>query len=340
MKILIDINHPAHVHYFKNIIKIMESKGHSFVVVNRDDAIINKLLDIYNIKHFTRNKRNTKKSTIRGILYLLNMIRYIIKKSITEKPDMYLGFASSACAVVAFLFREKSIILDDTEHNKMNHAIYTRFCSEIYTPFYFEKKLGKKQNYFDAYIEQLYLRSNYYHNDTAVLSELGLQQYNYILVRYISYDAQHDKYVKPISEMMKKQIITELSQKYKVIVSCESSVVDDFYKQYMFKISPDKMHNLIANAKYFISEGATMACEAGILGTPYLYMNPLSVGNINTQVKNYKHASQCVDEDIILNVIDQNLQTTFNEPQRNQLVKEIESTTIDPTLMLENIISK
>lgn len=170
MKILIDINHPAHVHYFKNIIKIMESKGHSFVVVNRDDAIINKLLDIYNIKHFTRNKRNTKKSTIRGILYLLNMIRYIIKKSITEKPDMYLGFASSACAVVAFLFREKSIILDDTEHNKMNHAIYTRFCSEIYTPFYFEKKLGKKQNYFDAYIEQLYLRSNYYHNDTAVLS--------------------------------------------------------------------------------------------------------------------------------------------------------------------------
>lgn len=90
----------------------------------------------------------------------------------------------------------------------------------------------------------------------------------------------------------------------------------------------------------FISEGATMACEAGILGTPYLYMNPLSVGYINTQVKNYKHASQCVDEDIILNVIDQNLQTNFNELQRSQLVKEIESTTIDPTLMLENIISK
>ena len=30
MKILIDMNHPAHVHYFRNFIKLMEAKGHEF----------------------------------------------------------------------------------------------------------------------------------------------------------------------------------------------------------------------------------------------------------------------------------------------------------------------
>ena len=39
MKILIDINHPAHVHYFKNFIKIMEKKGHEFLIISRNKEI-------------------------------------------------------------------------------------------------------------------------------------------------------------------------------------------------------------------------------------------------------------------------------------------------------------
>ncbi|MFW5804449.1 MAG: DUF354 domain-containing protein, partial [bacterium] len=35
MKILIDIGHPAHVHYFKNFITKMSQKGHSFIVIAR-----------------------------------------------------------------------------------------------------------------------------------------------------------------------------------------------------------------------------------------------------------------------------------------------------------------
>lgn len=35
----------------------------------------------------------------------------------------------------------------------------------------------------------------------------------------------------------------------------------------------------------FIGEGATMASEAAILGTPAVYINPLSAGTIEAQVK-------------------------------------------------------
>lgn len=331
MKIFIDINHPAHVHYFKNVIRVLSKKGHSFVVTNRNDETIIKLLDEYGIKHFTRSRRNIKKGLLRSLAYLLRMIYFVFKKSVKEKPDIYLGFASSACAVSAFLLKKKSIIIDDTEHNKMNHAIYTKLCSEIYTPFYFEKNLGRKQKYFNAYVEQLYLRSEYYEKKEDVVLELGLKPYEYVLVRYISYDAQHDRFVKPVSEAMKKRIVSKLAEKHRVIVSCEKSVVDDFYKPYLFTISPEKMHDLIANAKYFITEGATMASEAGVLGTPYLYMNPLKVGNVNTQVRLYSHASQCVDENVILDVIKQNMKINFTEKQRTDIVRKIEIDTINPT---------
>ena len=60
MKIMIDMNHPAHVHYFRNLIKDMEKKGHQFCVVNRDDGMINQLLDYYGIRHIIRNKRQKK----------------------------------------------------------------------------------------------------------------------------------------------------------------------------------------------------------------------------------------------------------------------------------------
>jgi predicted glycosyltransferase len=44
MKVLIDIGHPAHVHFYKNTIKELEAKGHEVLVTARDkDVAINLL---------------------------------------------------------------------------------------------------------------------------------------------------------------------------------------------------------------------------------------------------------------------------------------------------------
>ena len=45
MKILIDTGHPVHVHYFRNFIKIMEKKGHEFIVIFRNKEIEHYLLN-------------------------------------------------------------------------------------------------------------------------------------------------------------------------------------------------------------------------------------------------------------------------------------------------------
>ena len=338
MKILININHPAHVHYYRNFIKLMEAKGDQFCVINRDNKMINQLLDYYGIEHTIRNKRPEKKGTIPSLMNLLRMILWCIRKSFSFHPDMYMGFASSACAITSFLFRKPSILIDDTEHNSMTHKLYMPVCTKVLTPFYFKKDLGNKdkQIRFNAYVEQLYLHSAYYKSDEGVLKELNVKPKEYVIVRYVAYDAHHDLKVHPISQETKKKIVKEISKRYRVFVSLEKSVKDSFYDDYVLKISPEKMHDLEANAKFMIAEGATMASEAFLLGVPYLYLNPLMVGYIDYQCTNYPNRCfKTTDADEAMKIVNQLMDIKIDgEAER----RKVEEQTINPTEYLVNFV--
>lgn len=337
MKILIDINHPAHVHYFRNFIKLMEAKGHEFCVINRDSKMINQLLDYYGIKHTIRNKRPKKKGTISAFMNLGKMIIWCIRKSLSFHPDMYLGFASSACAITSWLFNKPCILMDDTEHNVMNHKLYLPVCSAVLTPFYFNKVFqGRKRNKqvrFNAFVEQLYLHSAFFNRDEGVLNELDVKPREYVIVRYIAYDAHHDLVTHPLSEETKKRIVMEIAKHYRVFVSLENALKDSFYDDYVLKISPEKMHDLEAYAKFMVTEGATMASESFVHGVPYLYLNPLKCGNIDYQCRNYPNRCfQTNDGDEALRIIETLVKTDIDVETQKQ---EVEKQTINPTQFLE-----
>ena len=332
MKILIDINHPAHVHYFRNLIKIMENKGHVFKVVNRDSPMINYLLDYYQITHTIRNPRPRQKGMIASFGNLWHMVWVCIRESRKFKPDVYLGFASASCAITSAIFRKPCILLDDTEHNVVNHRIYLKFCSCVLTPFYFKKALGKKQLFFKAFVEQLYLHSSVYSPHAEVLKNMGVKPNEYVLIRYISYDAHHDLAAQPLSENYKRKIVEELSKKYRVLVSHESS--PNPYKEFAIDIHPEQMHDIEANAKFMITEGATMASESFVLGVPYVYINPLHVG--------YTHIQAATFPDVAINsMVEYEIENAIRKFEQNDvkakasvISKRLEISTINPVEFL------
>ena len=186
MKILIDINHPAHVHYFRNFIYKMKEKGHEFIITNRDDSLINYLLDFYKINHNIRNKRPVNsKSKINSVAYLLIAFLKIFKVARGQNVDAVLGFANVPGSLYGRLIRKPVVVIDDTEHNNLNHSIYKNLASIILTPFYFNKKISKKQVYFNAYVEQFYLTHRV----------IAKTEKEYVFLRFISYDARHDSKV-------------------------------------------------------------------------------------------------------------------------------------------------
>ena len=320
MRILIDINHPAHVHYFRNFIIKMKRNGHSFIVMNRDDKLISYLLDYYGIEHIVRNARkNNSKSRFSTVLYLFVMTYHVWRQSRKTRIDAYLGFASSSCAIVSRLMGRPSILLDDTEHNKFNHALYRRFSTLILTPYYFMKKIRDDQVYFDAYIEQLYL-SKRDKQDTE----------NYIFIRFIAYDAGHDSNIDTsVIAYYRNKIIEKLKLHYKLIISCESEDLQKTYKEYSGAFAPEEIHEVMRNAKLVISDGATMASEAGVMGVAYVYTNPLAVGYIEEQIKTIPNSFRMSYKELN-NALDDNI--NFFEDSNLHLKTSLQF--IDPTEML------
>jgi predicted glycosyltransferase len=70
-----------------------------------------------------------------------------------------------------------------------------------------------------------------------------------------------------------------------VFISSESDLPDEF-QRFKIRIMPHQMHDVLYFAEIFIGEGATMASEAGLLGTPSFYINSIPACN-NIDQENY-----------------------------------------------------
>lgn len=283
MRIFIDIGHPAHVHYFRNFIRLMQSKGHEFFVSARDKEVSLDLLDKYNIPYFNRGKGS---SNILGkAAWLFKADWLLLSKAIKFKPDLFLSFASPYAAHVAKILGKPHIAFTDTENAKIGILSFAPFTECIVTPDSFQKDFGAKHVRFNGFMELCYLHPNSYSPDRKILNELSVMENEpFALVRFVSWGANHDIGQTGISNRLKVSIVQELSKRMKVFISSEGDVPDEIRK-YKLQISPEKMHDLLSYATIYIGEGATMASECAMLGTPAIYVNTLTSGTLEQQEK-------------------------------------------------------
>ena len=130
MKILVDIGHPAHVHYFKNYYSVMKSLGHEFIIFARDREFIFALLNQYGMPFISRGRGS--KSILGKIGYLIYVVPKMFIRCLRFRPDVVIGFSSVYSSIVAFLYQAKNIVLDDTEHAKFEQMLYKPFATVIF----------------------------------------------------------------------------------------------------------------------------------------------------------------------------------------------------------------
>tara|TARA_Y100000741_G_scaffold360489_2_gene342803 strand:+ start:336 stop:1346 length:1011 start_codon:yes stop_codon:yes gene_type:complete len=326
MRVLIDIGHPAHVHYFKYLIKYLKKNNHQVLVLSKNRGIISDLLTFYKIKFSKR--RNSPKNIFSKLFYLIICDIYFIIKSIKFKSDIMIGFASPYISHSSFLLRIKSIILDDTDHASLSHLTYKYFASKIITPNTFKKQLGKNHIKINTYTELFYLNTKYFKPNYNFLKKLNLKSNNeYVILRFVSWDANHDLGVKTLSSIDKKMIFSYLNKRIKVFISSEQKLDDDL-KKYELKTHPAYFHDLLFYSKFHIGEGGTTASEAAIMGVPTIYTNKLKMGYIDDQI-NAGLIYQTINIKEIYKIIDKLLISKKDKYIRkaNQLLKD----KIDPT---------
>ena len=283
MRILIDIGHPAHVHYFRNAIKILEEKGHKIRVTARDKEVSLQLLDHYQIPYICTGKNY--KSILGKAYSVIRNEFHILKAALDFKPDIFVSFFLPFPSHVGFLLNRPVVGFTDTENAKLNIWISKYFTDHIITPSCYIGDFGKKHFRFDGYMELCYLHPNYFKPDGSIFDLLKINKgENYVILRFVSWKASHDFGHDGINDEMKKKIIYELSKYAKVFVSSETELPKDI-KKYKVEIPPERMHDALAYASLLYGESATMASESACLGTPAIFLDNDGRGYTDDQGK-------------------------------------------------------
>jgi len=92
MKIVVDINHPAHVHFFKNFIWEMERKGHEILITAREKEVTYRLLDNYGFDYIKMG--SYRRSLIEKLINVPIMDLKMYKAVKGFKPDIFVGLGS------------------------------------------------------------------------------------------------------------------------------------------------------------------------------------------------------------------------------------------------------
>lgn len=285
MRILIGISHPKQVYMFKYLIKAMNAKGHEVKVVLVEKEITGYLLGKFHIKYELIGKNQP--TLFKKILNLVMWEYRTFRIALEFRPDILMGQALPHLAHVSALLKKPFIVFEDTEHVKNLHKIVLPFTSAIVTSDCFKTDFGKKQVRFNGYFELAYLHPDHFRPDPSVLSNLDLSKDDvFIILRFVSWNAIHDVGQKRLSFEMKLKLVRELEKYGKVFISSETELSDEF-EPYRIKVAPEMMHDLLSFSTLYIGEGATMASEAAVLGTPAIYINNLRTGYIEEEEKKY-----------------------------------------------------
>lgn len=286
MKVFFDIGHPAHVHYFKLLIHKLINNGHEVMVSARNRNVVFDLLDFEGIQYFNRGKG--AKSFLGKFIYLIKADLLLFKKFKKFKPDVVVGFASPYASQVAWLLKIPCFTFNDTEHSWLNTLFYKPFSKKIYTPSCYLKNLGQKHIRFNGYMELAYLHPDVYSEKCNIYEILKIEKNEkYIVLRFVSWDANHDFGQKGMTTDYKIRLVNELSEKYKVFISSEQNLPKEL-EIFKLNIPSNKMHIVLSHAELCISEGATTTSECVMLGTPAIFVNTLKLGYCTELEEKYK----------------------------------------------------
>ncbi len=278
-KILFDIGHPAHMHFFKNLIWEMEKKGHEILITARKKDSTFELLEYYNQDFIDLGKN--KKGLFKKAIGLAQTDYKLYKISNKFKPDILTGFGSPYITHVAKLLGKKSVLFTDTEHATLEKRLSIPFSDYFLTPSSFIGNYGEKHIRFNGYKELAYLHPKWFKEEKNVLKELDIRKNeSFFLLRMVSWEASHDVGYKGISKEELSKLIKILEEHGRVLLSSESN--DKSFEDYKIKVHPAKIHTIMANSSVYIGEGATMATETAVLGNPSIYISPLvgTMGNL------------------------------------------------------------
>lgn len=258
------------MHLFKHLAWQMESAGHNVLFTLREKEHEKALLEKYGFQYRTFGRKySSTPGKIRGLLKF-DYLEWLAGRRF--KADMFISHGSMYAAHAASLMGKPHIALEDTG-NMEQVRLYRRFSRLILSPETMGCSLGEKHILYPGFHELAHLHPDLFTPQPGIFDLLRLPSGTpYAVLRFVSLNATHDRASADLLMEEKLALVKRIERRMQVFVSCESGEASPL-KQYALPTPPEMMHDVLACASLYVGNGATMAAEAGVLGTPSIYMN-------------------------------------------------------------------
>lgn len=338
MRILVNISHPAHVHFFRNAMGLWQEHGHTVRVAARDKDITCSLLKKFRIPFKVMSKARTGLTGL-AVEMLIHTAR-LTPLVLAFKPHVMLQIGGTFIAPVGLLTRTPAWAFTDTENATLSNALTFPIADRIFTPACYKLDHGPRHRRFRGFHELAYLHPHRFVPDPSLLEPLGLKPRDpFFIVRFVSWQSAHDIDQTGFGLREKTALVGELARHGRVFVSSESPLPKGL-AEHASQIPIDQIHHFMAYAKLVLGESATMASEAAVLGTPAIFVSPTGRGYTDVQEQEYglvfhfKQTRQAQAIDRVRDLLAAPYPENYWETKRRRLLDE----TIDVTGWLVKIV--
>jgi len=317
MTLLFVTGHPAQIHNFRIVKQLLEDKGHKIVWVSSKKDISFELLELYGIKAYEILRPSKGFFSKLKALFTNSAIIYkIIRK---EKVDFIVSRVSPFAVIAGKLARKRHIGLADTESSGIYDTIFTKLLDSLITSTTFKRDLRKDQIKIQSNIELFYLHQNHFQPNESIYDYLNISKdEKFVILRFVSWEAYHDKGLTGFSDENKIKAVQEFSKFAKVFISAEGELPAEI-EPLRIKIPFNKMHDALYYSSLFFGEGASMAAESSVLGSPAIFLNDNWSGNALDLMKYDLFYSYKSDKNDQLKAIEKGVELLSNKQLKEKM---------------------
>jgi uncharacterized protein len=325
MRILIDILHPAHVHFFRNFHDEMVGRGHQLCVTARAKDRSLDLLEQVGLPYHRLSDQ--REGGVGMTVEMAQRTGRLVRLMRRFRPDVMTGIMGPSIAIAGALRRVPAVVFYDTEFATQTNRFVYPLAHSVCTPDCYQGKVPGTHLRYAGYHELAYLHPNRFRADPAKLGAFGVSADEpYALVRFVSWQAVHDRRERGLAAAQKRHLV-ELLQGYgRVLVSSEAPLPSDLAALEVNGPVHD-IHHLMAHAQLVVGESATMSSEAAVLGVPAVFIATTGRGYTDDEEKRYGLVRHFTEEeyDRALGTIEElfaNSPRDFGRAARERLLDE------------------
>ena len=287
MRVLVDIIHPAHVHFFRNPLDILRKRGHEILITSRAKECALDLLEEMGLDHQVISAQRGK-----GVLPLARELlvreRALHRVVRSFRPDILAGIGGVFIAHVGALARVPSLVFYDTENATLQNAITYPLASCVIVPECYRSWVPARRHVrYAGYHELSYLHPDRFSPDRGRALANGLDaERDTFLLRLVSWQASHDIGERGWSPELLDAVVARLGEHGRVLISAEGELPER-HRGLAYRGRAAELHHVMAFCRALIGESATMASECAVLGVPAIYVAETGRGYTDDQESRY-----------------------------------------------------